>query len=767
MKLSEVKKLKVVQLRVILKERGLDIKGLKAELVARLWSALENQSEQLPSGRDGSPVTEGIPLDVEEKQEHPSEIQPDQQPQVNVLIETNVLPQEAATDISPGKGKDSTNQEIRTNLEDLSSVSDDSGAFKSNIVNIDHQAVSTGYTVKSVTQQYENEKGHRSMSPDVVNEGSLACDLTTPKDVFHTTEILSDTATATKTGNLSKCHVASEEDKPKMSRPSPKRNEGIHPGQENNDNFKSMETVTTSVGPTAPLQSQEEDQSNKRSWEGRDRSYYEFKEEVRYNRAKTPDSHTVNEEKVDEQRVVLDSYNSDLHFKVGDDGISGHPLFWDKFPLLWSGCRLSHGVHYGKVSFEVKYVQRLASGALDTETDPEPSALRVGWSIDGSGLQLGETELSYGYDSRGWKVTQGRKEDFGEPFSEGDVISCYAWISDSQESELSFFKNGRSLGEAFRLAPSHLKGRTLYPHVLCKNCSVSLNLDPLGGPWYQGLAGFTPLPALQPHQRTLAPRPPASREECEVVMMVGMPGSGKTRWAQAHMTQHPEKRYTLLSTDTVLACMRVGGTEGCAQREVVLQQATRSLTELIRVAAGKRRNYILDQANVYPSSRRHKMLLFRGFHRRAVVVFPSDKEWQRRLAQQHKEHGKAMPEEPLLKVKVSFTLPEAGDLLEEVAFVELPREEVQRLLTAYKEEARQLLPSPPKRKKYRHKHNKPPPHGWRMWNTSHRRVPAWMSQPPSVPTPYWGPPPRQVCGLTQSNAYMQLGSYIYIHSPRA
>lgn len=51
---------------------------------------------------------------------------------------------------------------------------------------------------------------------------------------------------------------------------------------------------------------------------------------------------------------VLPADNSDLHFKVGEDGMSGQPLLWEKFPLLWSGCRLSHGVQYGKVIFEVK-----------------------------------------------------------------------------------------------------------------------------------------------------------------------------------------------------------------------------------------------------------------------------------------------------------------------------------------------------------------------------------------------------------------------------
>ncbi len=41
MNLTDIKKLKVSELRSRLKELGLDVKGLKAELVGRLWSALE------------------------------------------------------------------------------------------------------------------------------------------------------------------------------------------------------------------------------------------------------------------------------------------------------------------------------------------------------------------------------------------------------------------------------------------------------------------------------------------------------------------------------------------------------------------------------------------------------------------------------------------------------------------------------------------------------------------------------------------------------
>lgn len=51
MKLSEVKKLKVAELRAMLKERALDIKGLKAELVGRLMSAFEAEL-QAPESSD-------------------------------------------------------------------------------------------------------------------------------------------------------------------------------------------------------------------------------------------------------------------------------------------------------------------------------------------------------------------------------------------------------------------------------------------------------------------------------------------------------------------------------------------------------------------------------------------------------------------------------------------------------------------------------------------------------------------------------------------
>lgn len=161
----------------------------------------------------------------------------------------------------------------------------------------------------------------------------------------------------------------------------------------------------------------------------------------------------------------------------------------------------------------------------------------------------GEDKLSFAYDGRGKKVSGGQEEEFGEPFSEGDIIGCYAVshtfsqlcqnssvfslmskmclcvtfapahpqsFSSDSAVELSFHKNGRLMGVAFSVWPSVLLGRTLFPHVLCKSCSVRLLLDPAAQPWYPGPPGFTPLAALPAGQRIRSTAALTSRAQCEV-----------------------------------------------------------------------------------------------------------------------------------------------------------------------------------------------------------------------------------------------------------
>ncbi|XP_060771191.1 heterogeneous nuclear ribonucleoprotein U-like protein 2 isoform X2 [Neoarius graeffei] len=596
MLLEDVKKMKVSELRAELRERGLDPKGLKAELVARLLSAIRTPEPDTRAGLE--PVDPEV---VQTAEESPELTTP--------------------TAVAASGDKQQTVDQNQSHLEEVRSRTQSS---------VDQSTQTDSEPAVSILQVVCSCSRRTEGAGQLERQSVLT---RSPRSDVHQEEV--------------------------QTTPSPPP-----PPLSTSHQLPHMAPVTAETG----TEKQDESQNVSRTDGERGRDYYEFKEEIQYIRAKTPEPCPASEDEmeIDDDTVRLDPYNSDLHFKVGADGSSGQPLLWEKFPLLHSGCRLTHGFTLGKMGFEVKYVKRLSAATVTS--DPEPSALRVGWSVDGSSLQLGEEELSFGFDGAGKAVTGGKMEEFGEPFGEGDVIGCYAFISDGGETELSFSKNGHFLGVAFRLTGSALAGRALYPHVLCKNCSVSLNLDSQGETWYPGPPGYCPLPVLPSAHRTQAPLPPAHRKDCEVLMMVGMPGSGKSYWAESHMAKNPEKRYNVLSTNAILHCMK---------------------------------------ANIYPSAQRHKLLSFSGYQRKAVVLVPSDEEWKRRLQQKEQSEGAVLPEMSLLKSKASFTLPEQGSLLEDVLFVELCSEEAQKLLASYKDEATRLLPAPTRKRLKKRPHKRP------------------------------------------------------------
>ncbi len=93
------------------------------------------------------------------------------------------------------------------------------------------------------------------------------------------------------------------------------------------------------------------------------------------------------------------------------------------FGYVWAGARATYGATLGKVCFEVRID---ANNPVDhLEGEACPNVLRVGWSANNSGLQLGEEPLSFGYGGTA-KASVGCKfKDYGIRFGVGDVIGCY------------------------------------------------------------------------------------------------------------------------------------------------------------------------------------------------------------------------------------------------------------------------------------------------------------------------------------------------------
>ncbi|NXN91427.1 HNRPU protein, partial [Rhinopomastus cyanomelas] len=440
------------------------------------------------------------------------------------------------------------------------------------------------------------------------------------------------------------------------------------------------------------------------------RAYYEFREEAYNSRSKSPPppEEEPREGEEDESLVILDTYTSDLQFRASRDRYGGQPLFFEKFPGLWAGARSTHGVTGGRVCFEAKVTQYLPLKEGTTEVP----LFRVGWSVDFSHSQLGEDEMSFGFDSRGLKVANGEFQSFGETFGEGDVIGCFADFEAEEEVvELSFSKNGEALGAAFQVSRSELGSRALLPHVLCRGCSVELNFGQKDQPLCPPIPdGFVFIASVPPELRVRTPLPPKTTQECEVLLMVGLPGSGKTQWAQGHSRENRDKRFLILGTETVLHQMRPKGPEveelDAQGKEQLLQRAAQCLSKLVQIAPRAKRNFILDQCNVYNSGQRRKLLPFKGFSRRVVVVVPPEEEWRRRLQLRTQAEGDGVPDCVMLEMKANFSVPEPGELVDEVLFAELPREQAQPLVGRLREEARKLLPPPEKRGNRRNNRNK-------------------------------------------------------------
>uniref|UniRef100_A0A8C9UBK7 Heteroous nuclear ribonucleoprotein U like 1 n=1 Tax=Scleropages formosus TaxID=113540 RepID=A0A8C9UBK7_SCLFO len=406
------------------------------------------------------------------------------------------------------------------------------------------------------------------------------------------------------------------------------------------------------------------------------------------------------EEDFDDTLVAIDTYNCDLHFKVSRDRYSGYPLTIEGFAYLWAGARASYGVKSGRVCFEMKINEEISVKHLPS-SEPDPHVVRVGWSLDSCSTQLGEEAFSYGCGGTGKKSSSCKFEDYGEKFGENDVIGCFVDFESSEEVEMSFSKNGKWLGVAFSVAKEQLAGRALFPHVLVKNCAIEFNFGQKDEAYFPPLEQYTFIQNVKLEERNRGTVGPTCKSDCEILMMVGLPASGKTTWAMKHAKENPEKKYNILGTNAIMEKMKVMGLRRqrnyAGRWDILIQQATQCLNRLIQIAARKKRNYILDQTNVYGSAQRRKMRPFEGFQRKAIVICPTDEDLKERTLKQTSEEGKDVPDHAVLEMKANFVLPEVGDFLDEVIFIELEHEEADKLVKQYNEEGRKAGPPPDKR----------------------------------------------------------------------
>lgn len=193
------------------------------------------------------------------------------------------------------------------------------------------------------------------------------------------------------------------------------------------------------------------------------------------------------------------------------------------------------------------------------------------------------------------------------------------------------------------------------------------------------------------------PRRPDARTDCEVIMMIGVPGAGKSFWATKHAAENPDKRYTLLGTKYLLERMKIQGVarkpgSGPGRWEKLIELCNRGLLTLNEIACKRRRNFILDQPHVYISDQRRKMRVYGDFKRIAVIVVSSEEEYKKRFKQRLEQEGKDIPEAAVNEMRANLTLPELEyQWFNEIIYSDLAAEEAQAEVSRENERGKKAL----------------------------------------------------------------------------
>lgn len=257
-----------------------------------------------------------------------------------------------------------------------------------------------------------------------------------------------------------------------------------------------------------------------------------------------------------------------LDFKIEANGLFGCGLYEEGFAYCWSGARADVGIRGGRYCFGCKIVSEQQVDMEDTPYEQQ-HVCRVGISRgDVMAGNLGESKHSFGYGGTGKFSNAGKFSGYGEWFGLGDTIVCCVDLEAKPLASIGFSMNGKWLGTAIQFDAGPLGlgvvdspiqdlqwSSALFPHVLLKNVGVQMLFSVEDGLVPE--EGFKPwASAIEERNMVMGPTFSDPRD-CELIMMVGLPASGKTTWAEKWVKEHPEKRYVLLGTNLILDQMKV------------------------------------------------------------------------------------------------------------------------------------------------------------------------------------------------------------------
>jgi len=171
-----------------------------------------------------------------------------------------------------------------------------------------------------------------------------------------------------------------------------------------------------------------------------------------------------------------------------------------------------------------------------------------------------------------------------------------------------------------------------------------------------------------------------------LLMLIGLPGAGKTTWAEKYKKEHTEKRFYIIGQDMIMGHLRNPSVRRNKLKwNKVVKLASDIFREQLKLAGTKLWNYIIDQTNVYAGARRDKLAIFDGYSARACVLVITDQELIKRCKEREGVMPKHIPLSVVDEMKKNFTLPHEDEgLFVEIQYIEQSRQVSESIVTNYK-----------------------------------------------------------------------------------
>ncbi len=152
------------------------------------------------------------------------------------------------------------------------------------------------------------------------------------------------------------------------------------------------------------------------------------------------------------------------------------------------------------------------------------------------------------------------------------------------------------------------------------------------------------------------------------IMLIGMPGSGKSTYIDKLKAQNPDRDYVVLSTDDVLE--RLGNEHGWDYRQayenIPFKKVQAIFNTNFRQAVKDKRDIIIDQTNLTVKSRAKKLNKIPKEYKKIGIVFSVDEdEMNRRLNERAARTGKFIPQH-VLENMMGYYVPPSRSEFDEV-----------------------------------------------------------------------------------------------------